>query len=293
MFDFASADMVLPLMQSAEFECALRRMGRDPLRLDCGTLVLRRRVCGLPVAMMPRVADARIEAALSHLHTAGHRGPVILSPAMPGTAPMTLGALPLMSGATQAHLALDAPEVMRAALKGKWRNRLVRAEAAGLTLNRYPLPTRRPHWLVQAATRQARARRYRLWPTPLTCAYASTHRRASLVFEASQNGTPVAAMLFLRHGSTATYHMGHTTAAGRALGAHTLLMWQAMHHLYRKGHRWIDLGLIDTEDAAGLARFKLGTGAQAVRTGGTWGRWPPLCHVLRPLARLDQRLMAC
>ena len=84
---------------------------------------------------------------------------------------------------------------------------------------------------------------------------------------------------------------GHTTAAGRAVSAHTLLLWQAADWLASKGHDRLDLGLINTEDAPGLARFKLGAGACARPLGGTWIWWPPLGRTLRPLAALDRRLM--
>jgi lipid II:glycine glycyltransferase (peptidoglycan interpeptide bridge formation enzyme) len=77
-------------------------------------------------------------------------------------------------------------------------------------------------------------------------------------------------MLFLRHGTTATYHIGWTSRDGRAASAHNLILWDACARLAARGVRQLDLGIIDTETAPGLARFKLGTGAQPVRTGGTW-----------------------
>jgi len=111
------------------------------------------------------------------------------------------------------------------------------------------------------------------------------------LFTAFDGRDPVAQMLFLRHGGGATYHIGHTTGRGRALSAHNLLLWNAMCWLAAKGHRRLDLGLISTDKAAGLARFKLATGATARALGGTWLWWPPLGRALRPLAALDRRAM--
>jgi hypothetical protein len=39
--------------------------------------------------------------------------------------------------------------------------------------------------------------------------------------------------------------------------------------LWAEGVRWLDLGSVDTEKAPGLARFKLGTGAELKRLGAT------------------------
>jgi hypothetical protein len=36
----------------------------------------------------------------------------------------------------------------------------------------------------------------------------------------------------------------------------------------------LDLGTLDTQNAPGLARFKLGSGATAQLLGGTWARLP-------------------
>ena len=75
------------------------------------------------------------------------------------------------------------------------------------------------------------------------------------------------------------------------MSAHNLLMWRAALWLARQGHRRLDLGPIDTANAPGLARFKLGIGAHARRLGGTWGWWPPLGSLLGPLAALDRARM--
>ncbi|MGS4982034.1 GNAT family N-acetyltransferase [Pseudosulfitobacter pseudonitzschiae] len=148
-----------------------------------------------------------------------------------------------------------------------------------------PFETWGKGWTTGAASSAAMAQR------PL--AVAGGHRttaRAAILFEAFQGADPVAALLILRHGTTATYHIGHTTTAGRAASAHTLLMWTAMCWCAGHGHQWLDLGLVETQRNAGLARFKLGTGADVVPLGGTWVHWPPL-RPLRRLTWLDRKAM--
>lgn len=289
MFDCALPLCPTPLMQSAAFEAALRACGQLPVRLSCGTLMLRRKVAGLPVAMLPRAAlpDPALTLSLAREIT---RAPLLMSPARP-TDLSAQGALPLVSPARQAILALQPDsDAMRAKLHQKWRNRLKHGEKAGLQVRHHPLPWRRDHWLLQADTAQQRARGYSNWPVPLTLGFAATTPRAAILFEAFQGADPVAALLILRHGTTATYHIGHTTAAGRAASAHTLLMWTAMRWCADHGHDWLDLGLVETQRNAGLARFKLGTGADVVPLGGTWVHWSPL-RPLRRLTWLDRKAM--
>jgi hypothetical protein len=176
--------------------------------------------------------------------------------------------------ATPAHVAELAlhPDAAqrRRTLDGKWRNRLVAAEAAGLLLRHRPLAgTLDPLFAAEAV--QRRAGRYHALPLGFAAAFPG----ASVV-EALRDGTPLAAMLFLRHGTAATYHIGHTTAAGRAAEAHRLILWHMAGRLAAEGCTRLDLGTIDTETAPGLARFKLGIGATARGLGGSFLAIPGL-----------------
>ncbi|CUI02114.1 GNAT family N-acetyltransferase [Leisingera aquaemixtae] len=282
------------LQQSPEFARALMACGQAPLVLD-GTLVLQRRLPGgLRLAMVNRADLGNPAPLMAALRGQGlGRTPLILSPEAPAPHLARLGAVPL---ATPAHAALwdltGDPDQRRAALHQKWRNRLKHGEAQTLRLTRQNLPHDVRHWLFQADAQQQTMRGYRSWPIGLTLAYARENKGQAKLFQAFEGKDPAAAILILTHGSTATYHIAHTTRRGKQLSAHTLLLWEAASWLASKGICRLDLGLINTEDAPGLARFKLGTGARLHRLGGTWGLWPPLGRLLRPLARLDRRLMA-
>lgn len=158
----------------------------------------------------------------------------------------------------------------RARQHGKWRNRLVRAEAAGLHVTHGPMPADPSHWLLRRETAQAHAIGYRRLPASFTHAWAASRLgQATRLFVAEDAGRPVAAMLFLRHGRSASYHIGWSGPEGRRKHAHSLLMWQASNWLARQGHTCLDLGTLDTERTPGLARFKLGSGAQPVMLGAT------------------------
>jgi lipid II:glycine glycyltransferase (peptidoglycan interpeptide bridge formation enzyme) len=93
----------------------------------------------------------------------------------------------------------------------------------------------------------------------------------------------VAATLFVRVGAHAWYSYGASTAAKREVQGSTAVQWQMMRDALAVGASVYDLrGITDTVAAddphAGLIRFKLGTGGEAVEYVGEWDL--PLNRVL-------------
>jgi lipid II:glycine glycyltransferase (peptidoglycan interpeptide bridge formation enzyme) len=80
----------------------------------------------------------------------------------------------------------------------------------------------------------------------------------------------VAGMLFLIHGESATYQVGWTNDQGRDLHAHHLVLWHAIEELKSRGVRILDLGGVNTQRSAGVARFKIRTGGRVVTFAGTY-----------------------
>jgi hypothetical protein len=181
------------------------------------------------------------------------------------------GWLALVAHGTMARLTLpDTPEILRAGLHGKWRNRLVRAEGAGITVRLGPMPDDARHWLLEREAEQAKSRGYKRPPPAFALAWrAAGGARATLLATAHDADGPLAGMLFLRHGTSASYHVGWVSARGRACDAHRLLLFRAACKLASKGHAALDLGTLDTVTTPGLARFKLGSGAHPVTLGAT------------------------
>ncbi|WP_208353827.1 GNAT family N-acetyltransferase [Pseudaestuariivita rosea] len=181
------------------------------------------------------------------------------------------GHLQIMTPAHVAQLDLRGSTAdRRGRLKQKWRNRLVAAESDAIKTRVEPFDPAKHRWLLDLDAAQQRQRGYRAWPGSVTVAFAHKNPGDAQVFTATLKGQPIAAILILRHGPRATYHIGHTTPLGRLHNAHTLLIWQAIEWLAAQAHTLFDLGIIDTETTPGLARFKLGTGAAAKELGGTW-----------------------
>ena len=269
--------------QSPEYADALR-LCRAQLSWNAGRLLLRRRFGGVPVTLASRVRDIDADWIGSL-----PRGPVILNPDTETSLLPEIGALPVLTPATTVSWDLT-PEVdaLRQGMHQKWRNRLCRAEERRMKVVETTLPPDPSHWLLRADAAQGRKRAYRNLPARVTCAFAHVHPGKTHLFSIEDDGLPIASMLFLRHGQSATYHIGVTTDAGRRADAHRLVLWHAAKRLKSRGVTQIDLGLIDTEDAPGLARFKLGTGARARALGGTWVWWPPLARLARPALRSRQ-----
>lgn len=243
--------------------------------------------------MVPRARIRKPLRLLEILQEQGLRKTLILiSPDHPVPELSDHGAVPVLSPAYAAIVDLGSDQdQMRQQLHQKWRNRLVHAESQGLFVTCEQLPQDPEHWLLQNDHAQRAERGYKTWPVALTLAYARENPGQARVFTAFEGPRPIASVLILRHATAATYHIGYTTRRGKELSAHNLLIWNAMTWLGERGCLQLDLGLINTEDAPGLARFKLGTGARLHRMGGTWAWWPPLGRCLHPLGRLDRGLM--
>lgn len=264
MFDGVPFSLTfVPFPQGPSYAAAARACGAAVRQLDlgCGTaLVLertgRRLVSRGPVwDGAPPPADRR--RALRRL--ARFAGVTL---ATPEDDLRGWGLIPLV---TPLHHAIwDLSGDLRAGLAGKWRNRLSAAERAGLRVGAASL--RRLPDLIAAEAAQRQARGYRTHPAAFTQALPP---HALRMFDWRQAGTLGAAMAFVVDGATATYHLGWAGEAARARGIHPLMLFHAARALRAEGVRWLDLGSVDTEQAPGLARFKLGTGAALHRLGHT------------------------
>jgi hypothetical protein len=236
---------------------------------------------GALCARGPVIADAdapRAEVYRLIRRSAPLRWPrlVILAPDDEGEAPAlaAAGLRRLMTGPFAAMLDLTRDEdALRAAMDQKWRNRLSAAERGGavrVALDDAPTPERVAALILREAA-QAEAKGYRGLPGALAAAWGRlAGRRALLLATATVEGAEAAQMLFVRHGDGALYHAGWSDEAGRKAGAHPLLLWRAMRALRAQGAARLDLGTVDTRRSPGLARFKLGAGAQPARLAGSW-----------------------
>ncbi|HOZ36270.1 MAG TPA: peptidoglycan bridge formation glycyltransferase FemA/FemB family protein [bacterium] len=98
------------------------------------------------------------------------------------------------------------------------------------------------------------------------------------LYFALQEGKPLATILAIYFGDTATYLHGASANEGRELMANYLLQWNVIKDAKRDGFKIYDLwGASENNDAwAGITRFKKGFGGQEYRFLGAWD------YVLRP-----------
>lgn len=251
MFDVGETGTFLPLQQSAVYAAAVTGCGARVRWLEGGVLAVERG----RLRLVSRVALDR--AGLRRL--ALWPGLTVVTPE-DGVA--GLGLVPLVTPLHHAVWALG-PD-LRAGMARNWRGHLRQAERAGLRVGRGDAGTLEA--LIAAEAAQRARRRYRALPDGFTRALPAGALR---LWEWRQAGAIQAAMCFVVHGQSASYHLGWGSAAARAAGVHQPMLVQAAEALWTEGVRWLDLGSVDAEQAPGLARFKLGTGAALKRLGAT------------------------
>ncbi len=275
-------DHPLPLQQEEGFARALRALGSDAViegLHDCGQALVVTRCIG-PLGRVRFTSrgpvfrhDAGVDDRIAALRGADLH--VVNAAADDGAVLRGAGFWQIMTPATVAVLALNRDaDVQLSHTAGKWRNAARQGMASGLRIRQGPFCPLRDNWLLTADKAQQGVKRFRALPHAVSLAYAQTNPFDAIMLTASEGATPVAAMLFLRHGTAATYQIGWSGVRGRTLRAHHALLLNAAQRLAELGATELDLGAIDTENTPGLTRFKLGSGATARRLGGTWIRLP-------------------
>ncbi len=181
----------------------------------------------------------------------------------------------IMTGFSTAWLDLQPKEtLLRSQLKGKWRNQLVKAEKSALSISIGGKKSHQYDWLLDKESSQRSARKYQATPLGLVPAFvaASTPKSGTSVLSvaAIHDRRKVAGALFLLHGNSATYHIGWAGDEGRSLNAQNRVVWEGLLALKAKGIKFLDLGGLNTADLAGIARFKLGTGASPITLAGAY-----------------------
>ena len=167
---------------------------------------------------------------------------------------------------------------IKADMESSWRNKLNKAERSDLVVQKAGTKPAQYRWLLEAEAKQRQKRGYRAMPLEMTEAWqdakadgANGDKGAGIaVFRADIKRDAAAGMLFLIHGARATYHVGWTSEEGRANAAHNLILWTAMKELKSRGVKVLDLGGVNTQSGAGIARFKLETGGKVLVRAGAF-----------------------
>ncbi len=156
-------------------------------------------------------------------------------------------------------------------MSSQWRNMLRRGAEAQLSI-RMSNGGRDLDLLLQNYDTERRQRRYR-GPSGgfIKALVEGTGVRGDIVVaSAYREKSFLAGVLVIRHGASATYQAGWTSTEGRDARAHNTLLWRCMQTLRKQGVRWLDVGGLDTTNAAGIARFKLGLGGEVFTLAGSY-----------------------
>lgn len=184
------------------------------------------------------------------------------------------GLVRVMTGYSTVLIDLLQPlDALRAAMEGKWRNRLVAAERSKLDIVRLEADPSQYAWLLEEEKSQRDSKSFYGLPLKFVENYIHSRidtTRTVLILQAQEKGERVAAMLFLIHGSVATYHVGWSNDAGRAVNAHNLLLWRAFEELQALDIKALDMGGINTRSLPGISRFKIGSGGKVLTYAGTF-----------------------
>jgi hypothetical protein len=202
-----------------------------------------------------------------------------------------LGLRPMMTGYSSIRCDLrPPPEKLRSQLDGKWRNTLKSAEKSALLMETASIAagTWNDEAFAALLGEHAQHRLEQGFGGPDARFYAAYAEAAktgrsqgalagedALLFWAHA-GThqgrvrPIAGILVLRHGQAATYAMGWSNEAGRLVKAHYRLLWRAVLSLRELGVTDFDLGGVDTQRGAGVARFKLGLNGAVFTLAGSY-----------------------
>lgn len=256
-------DSFLPLQQSPVYAEALARLGAVPRWVDLGcgkALVIERgrlrMVMRGPVWSDGCLAPDRRKALRGLARWPG------VTIATPEEDIRGFGLIPLVTPLH--HTVWQLGPGLRAGMARNWRNHLSRAERSAVRITRGDGATL--DQLILAEGQQRAQRRYRALPEAFTRALPGDCLR---LWEWRKAGAMQAGMAFIRHGTSASYHLAWGSDLARAESVHHLMLTRAAEALFAEGVRWLDLGSLDSERAPGLARFKLGTGAGLRRLGAT------------------------
>lgn len=152
-------------------------------------------------------------------------------------------------------------EALKAAMKKSWKSSLTKAGRYGDKLSAVwdhqglSWPYFERHYMLDR-----RAKKYQGPSVKLMQALVQTFSQSGglLIGYTEHEGRPVAGILILCDGNTATYQIGWNTEPGRECCAHHFLLWEAIKTLKNRGIRYLDLGGIHEEGAAGVTDFKKG-----------------------------------
>lgn len=157
---------------------------------------------------------------------------------------------------------------LRSLLKQKWRNCLSKAERSELKVT-VDSQGKNLHLFLKYYSEHKQQKNYQGASAEFVYQEVTTAAPLGdvILIWAWAYGEPVAAVMLLKHGKSASYRVGWNTQVGRMHNAHYLLLWKGIELLKNDGLEAFDLGGIKPE-APSLSHFKNGMGGVNTKLPG-------------------------
>ncbi len=248
--------------------------------------VLVRRVLGVPVVarinrgpLFLETAPApdlqfRVLRAMRNRWQFGRRGLLLIAPALPfddASAGLLRGAgfMERRAGGWGSSLIDLEPsaDAIRASFTSKWRNPLNSAIRAGVEV-RVRHDAEALEWMLERHVSNMASKHFTGPDVAFVRAMVASSPEAFWVMQAIHENEPVSGLMGTRLGVHAENFLGWTNDAGRRLGAHSLLIWNAILQMKAAGCRALDLGGFTTSEKYGA--YKRGMRGREYRLCGEW-----------------------
>lgn len=159
------------------------------------------------------------------------------------------------------------PEDIRAALKGRWRNYLGRAERSGAVVKDGATPAD-ISLFIESYRHFLEGRGFTTSVSPglIAALRDASDETALRVLVAEHDGRVQGTLLLVLHGDTAEFLAGDTSDKDSPARVSRLLFWRAIEYARAAGCRWFDVGGLDpARTPPGIVQFKEGLGGEGYR----------------------------
>jgi lipid II:glycine glycyltransferase (peptidoglycan interpeptide bridge formation enzyme) len=159
-------------------------------------------------------------------------------------------------------------------LNGKWRNGLRKAEKLELLVKRETLNEQNLTSVISWYESFQIGKNFTGISKALLSEFSkrnSEHFNSKVFFaHHPESSAPLGMLLTITSGGVSTYLIGVSNAEGRKAQVNSLLLWQAIMDAKSEGMRLFDLGGLNEETPAGIAKFKKGLNGSPYQLVGEW-----------------------
>lgn len=154
-------------------------------------------------------------------------------------------------------------------LGSSWRKNIKRALKNDLTLE-WDLDGKYLDWILGHYQAEKSEKQYHGPPSAMLRDLSNSFDHGhTLIVRALHQGRPVAGIMIILHGTSATYQMACRKSGGRnSLSLHHYMLWEGIQFLKERSYTDFDLGGIHHDMPEGLQHFKKAAGGRLITLAG-------------------------